>query len=99
MKQQRDPYAPSSEDAVQTQTARARELVADVASSRNGREFLALVLDISQMNVSSFSPNALTMAFNEGRRSVGLSVASLIDHDTYQVMLKEAYERRKQQRN
>ena len=94
---QRDPYVPASEEPVKP-AARARELMAEVMSTRNGREFISLVLDISQMNVSSFSQNALTMAFNEGRRSVGLSVASLIDHDAFQAMLKESYDRRKQQR-
>ncbi len=79
---------------------RSRELLARTMSTDDGRELIHNLLSMTQLYISSFDTNALSMAFNEGRRSVGLDLQSLMKSDLYLLMLEEANERTrtKQQR-
>ena len=102
---QRDPFSSADKEASDRSyreyinVQKAKELFEEVMSTPRGRELIAVILDITQMNTSSFSTNALQMGFNEGRRSVGLAISALIDLDAFQQMVKESYDRRiKQQR-
>lgn len=102
---QRDPFSSADKEASDRSyrefinVQKAKELFEEVMSTPRGRELIAVILDITQMHTGSFSTNALQMGFNEGRRSVGLAISTLIDLDAYQQMVKESYDRRiKQQR-
>lgn len=74
--------------------ARFKDQLKNAMSSKDGREMIFSILDLCQLNASSFSTNALSMAFAEGRRSVGLDLQSRIDGELYLLMLKEQHERR-----
>lgn len=74
--------------------ARFKDQLKNVMSSKDGREMIFSILDLCQLNVSSFSSNALSMAFSEGRRSIGLDLQSRINGELYLLMLKEQHERR-----
>lgn len=74
--------------------ARFKDQLKNAMSSKDGREMIFSILDLCQLNASSFSTNALFMAFAEGRRSVGLDLQSRIDGELYLLMLKEQHERR-----
>ena len=71
-----------------------RKSIAYVMATPEGRRAMEIILDITGLNQPSFSTNALTMSFNEGRRSVGLSLLSLCDPVSYQLLLKESHDRR-----
>lgn len=71
-----------------------RKSIAYVMATPEGRRAMEIILDITGLNQPSFSTNALTMGFNEGRRSVGLSLLSLCDPVSYQLLLKESHDRR-----
>ncbi|WP_444467236.1 Bbp19 family protein [Sutterella wadsworthensis] len=75
---------------------RTQLLLERFASSKEGRELLAGLLDLTGLHASSFSTNALGMAYREGRRSVGINLVSIMKPEHYQLMLKERNERRKQ---
>lgn len=75
--------------------ARFREQVKAAMSTKSGREMIFSILDLCQLQVSSFNTNALSMAFAEGRRSVGLDLQGALDPDLYLLMLKEQHDRRK----
>lgn len=77
---------------------RVRRAIEHVMSSKEGREAMEIILDFTRMHCTSFSTEPLTMAYNEGRRSVGILLTSLLSPDSYQLMLKEANERRNEQR-
>ena len=66
---------------------------ANVLKTYEGREVILHLLDLTQNFVSSFNTNALSMAYAEGRRSVGLDILRQIDPEMYQQLLKEQYER------
>ncbi len=87
----RDPYDQQEPEAPDTE---ARDLMREQMSTERGRQFVSLVLSLSECQTQSFSTNALQMAFNEGRRSAGLRVLSLIESDDYCQLLKESNERR-----
>ena len=74
--------------------ARFREQLEAAMSTKDGREMVFSILDLCQLQVSSFNTNALSMAFSEGRRSVGLDLQRFIAGDRYLLMLKEQHERR-----
>lgn len=78
---------------------RVRLLLKNVMQDKDGRELVFFMLDLSQCDTVSFNTNALTMAFNEGRRSYGLDLKRLIDPELYQLMLKESYERTRNKRS
>lgn len=64
-----------------------------VMSNKRGRRFVARLLDRAGVWRSSFSTNALSMAFNEGQRNEGLRlIAALLAHcpDRYNEMLTES---------
>lgn len=66
-----------------------------VMATREGRMALQWVLDSSGVNSASFSPNALTMAYSEGRRSVGIQLAErlrAVSLDYFRLMKDESYE-------
>lgn len=78
---------------------RVRLLLKNVMQDADGRELVFFMLDLSQCDTLSFNTNALSMAFNEGRRSYGLDLKRLIDPELYQLMLKESYERTRNKRS
>ncbi|MDY2869202.1 MAG: hypothetical protein SOT69_10815 [Mesosutterella sp.] len=99
---QRDPFSAPDKEATDRafrefiNVQRARELVDALMSTPQGRETVSLFLDLTQCNTSSFSTNALQMAWNEGRRSVGISLSNFITPEAYWLMVKESNDRRKQ---
>ena len=74
---------------------RIRILLEKTMRTEEGRELIFNLLEMGQINASSFNTNALAMAYQEGRRSVGLSLQALVQNDYYLLMLEEANERRK----
>lgn len=78
---------------------RTKHLLRSLMQTTEGRELVYFLLDLSQVNTSSFNTNALAMAFNEGRRSFGIDLQRLLDPELYQSMLKESYERTRKQRH
>lgn len=103
---QRDPFdqaeiAKREEIEFERQRAieRTRLLLKNFMRDKDGRELVFFMLDLSQCDTVSFNTNALTMAFNEGRRSYGLDLKRLIDPELYQLMLKESYERNRNKRH
>lgn len=75
--------------------ARFRDQVKAAMSTKDGREMIFSILDLCQLQVSSFNTNALSMAFAEGRRSVGLDLQGSLEPDLYLLMLREQHDRRK----
>lgn len=71
-----------------------RKTIDAVMDTPEGRKAIEVILNITGMNQPVFSTNALTMAFNEGKRSVGLTLLSLCDPISYQLLLKESHERK-----
>ena len=76
----------------------AKRRLDDVLSTPEGREAVCLLIEITKCQSSSFSTNALTMAFNEGRRAVGTQIINLCGAQTYLQLLKEQNERRNAKR-
>lgn len=74
--------------------ARFRDQVKATMSTKDGREMIFSILDLCQLQVSSFNTNALSMAFAEGRRSVGLDLQGILDPDLDLLMLREQHARR-----
>lgn len=74
--------------------ARFRDQVKATMSTKDGRKMIFSILDLCQLQVSSFNTNALSMAFAEGRRSVGLDLQGILDPDLYLLMLREQHARR-----
>lgn len=62
--------------------------------SKRGRRILWRLMDRSGAHRSSFSTNALSMAFNEGSRNIGLFLTSIALQaaDKYVLMLQEQTE-------
>lgn len=103
---QRDPFdqaeiAKREEIEFERQRAieRTRLLLKNFMRDKDARELVFFMLDLSQCDTVSFNTNALTMAFNEGRRSYGLDLKRLIDPELYQQMLRESYERNRNKRH
>ncbi len=98
----RDPFdqaileaaAAEKKEAEERNLRAIRKTIAYVMETPEGRHAMEVILDISGMNQPIFSTNALTMAFNEGKRNVGLTLLSLCDPVSYQQLLKESHERR-----
>ena len=95
-----DPLDTADVDAKRTTTARKQSLArkteeADfmwLMSDARGRRIVWAQLSAAGVYTTSFDPTAMTMAFNEGRRSEGLRllarVAALCP-DHYLTMMKE----------
>ena len=97
---------PTNEEAAEAKESRAfREnvqiLKVDMAlkrvlATRDGRILLRWILgEATGVERSSFNTNALTMAFAEGRRSVGITIldrVKRVDPDSYRLMQEEADE-------
>lgn len=98
----RDPFDQAILDAAEAEKKEAQERnlravrksIAYVMETPEGRRAMEVILDITGMNQPVFSTNALTMAFNEGKRNVGLTLLSLCDPVSYQQLLKESHDRR-----
>nr|BDD45122.1 hypothetical protein 11 [bacterium] len=74
---------------------RTRLAVQTVMQSRNGRRFVFELLEQCGVLESSFTPDALQTAFNEGKRNAGLFVMRLLDQHSpqeYFTMMSEAQE-------
>lgn len=99
---QRDPFDQAvinaaiaeRKDAEERKLRVIRRTLEYVMETPEGRKAMEVILDITNLHQPSFSTNALTMAFNEGKRSVGLTLLSLIDPISYQQLLKESHARR-----
>lgn len=66
-----------------------------ILSTAEGRAFLWYLLERCGVYQSSFSADALTMAFNEGRRDIGNFILAAIHHVNpvaYLTMTQEAQE-------
>lgn len=99
----RDPFDPKRELEKKEQAIQERiglnnlkKLIAFLMATEKGREAMLRILDITEMNVDSFSTNALEMARNTGRASVGRAIVSLMDSEDYLTMMREEDARRKQ---
>lgn len=77
----------------ETRRKKLRLAYANVLRSRDGRQVVLHLLELTQIYASSFNTNALSMAYQEGRRSVGLEVMGQIEPETVQQLLKEYHER------
>ena len=80
------------EDDAQASLAQWEADVMWQMSGQRGRRVVRRILGTSYVMSPSFNTNALQMAFNEGRRSVGLDLLKVIEHrcpDEYLTMLRE----------
>lgn len=95
-----DPTDPHSiDDAVadeereaQTAEEQARSDFQELMRTPAGRRFVGRLLDQTLVNQTSFTGEALSTSFNEGRRNTGLWVmAQINDHafDEYVLLIKE----------
>ena len=95
----RNPIEATADDRAQQrrledlQRKKLKLAFANVLKTQEGREVVLHLFDLTQNFVSSFSTNALSMAYAEGRRSVGLDLLRQIDPESYQQLLKEHHER------
>lgn len=86
--------AQRAEEAKRQELARKRE-VADfkwLMGDPRGRRIVWRQLATAGVFQSSFDPTAMTMAFNEGRRSEGLRLLAQVHElcpDLYPIMMKE----------
>src|SRR5580765_5047525 len=72
------------------------QLLAKFMSTPDGRAYFHDLLVSCHIFSTSFAPNALSMAFNEGNRNVGLRLAADITEaspDLFLQMLRESNER------
>lgn len=95
-----DPLAMDDQDeqneaASKAAEDRRKELVSDflwLMGDRRGRRIVWRMLSEAGVFRSSFSPEALTIAFNEGRRDSGLKLLAQTNElcpDLYTTMMKE----------
>lgn len=78
------------EDELQSEVEMHR--VRDVMSSVPGREFIYELLISTKIFSTTFNPEFGAMAFNEGRRSVGLQILSQVQAHVpqqYELMMRE----------
>lgn len=102
-----DPFRLDAEEAPEPDDNPHKAEIDDlkwVMSNARGRRFVLALLDRAGVFRSSFSTNALQMAFSEGNRNEGLRLLDqLMSHapDRYSEMLKEnaANDRRNRKRN
>lgn len=100
MKNSRNPFESDTSDQ-QKQARQIEELhrkklklaYANVLKSRDGREVVLHLLELTHMFCSSFNTNAMAMSYAEGRRSVGLDVLRQLEPETVQQLFKEYHER------
>ena len=98
----RDPFDKKAADEIREEFERERELrmmrfadqIKAVMGTKDGREMIFTILDRCQLQSPSFNTNALSMAYAEGRRSVGLDLQHFIPTDLYLLMLKEHHDKR-----
>lgn len=93
----RNPIAAEKADDEKTLRAKSRINLAlrSVMATREGRQVLQWVIESTGASGSSFNPNALTMAFSEGRRSVGIQLSDRlrdVSLDYFKLMKEESYE-------
>lgn len=89
-----------NEQEAALQEDREMRRIRDVMSSVMGREFIYDLMITTNIFRTTFSPEFGTMAFSEGRRSVGLQVlAQLQAHvpQQYDLMMRENHHRGQQQ--
>jgi hypothetical protein len=99
MSDEETPYDAGDPAAVKARarTAKQREsskrsVIRQIMSSSEGRAWIHEVLSMSHVYSSSFSTNALTMAYSEGERNIGLRITADIvsaSPERYLEMLKE----------
>lgn len=78
--------------------ARTELLMEELMSTPSGREIVSCILDLTGVHAPTFDTNALAMAYREGRRGVGLELMSMLDAESYQLLLKERNVRRRNER-
>lgn len=97
---EQDPYAFQEDGAVDDEEARRQQLAVDLViadfmwmmNDARGRRIVWRQLADAGVFRSSFSPDAMQMAFNEGRRDGGLKLLAQIDSlcpEHYSTMMKE----------
>jgi len=70
-------------------------LIQQIMSTREGRAWIYSILEVTHIWLSSFSSDALIMAFNEGERFIGLMLLADVTTaapERYLEMLQEARE-------
>lgn len=67
-----------AEKAARIAERQREDVTRSLMSTTSGREFVWNILDSCQVFSSTFTAEALTSAFNEGRRSVGLQLLDTI---------------------
>lgn len=100
-----DPTDIRSEERAQAETDSRRKLSRDneladikwLMTSKRGRRIIWRQLDAAGIFRTSFSTNAMAMAFAEGNRNYGLKLLGIIhtvSPELYPVMVREANEQR-----
>lgn len=100
-----DPTDIRTEELAQQETATRRKLSKDteesdikwLMSSKRGRRIVWRQLDAAGVFRTSFSTNAMSMAFAEGNRNYGLKLLGIVHTvcpELYPVMVREANEQR-----
>jgi hypothetical protein len=101
--EQIDPFDPTGQEAVAAQDAETQRLAREqeindfraLMGTKEGRRFMWRLLSKTGVHRTSFSNDALVMAFNEGNRNLGLLLMSEIHGlcpARYQQMQKEHQE-------
>ena len=84
--------ARQSEDREKALTSQWESDIQWLMGGKRGRRVVFKVLDDAGVFRTTFNANALWMAFNEGKRNVGLTLIDAINSvcpETYQIMLQE----------
>lgn len=103
---ERDPYEPvippcddqGSREVEERRRLKSLTQLKEVLETYDGRAVIWQILCDTGLYRSSFSNDALSMAFNEGQRNIGLLLIDrimLVSPEAYKLMQEEANERRK----
>lgn len=103
MTQEHDPLDTSAQERTAANAAEEERLAKEleqndlrwVMSTKQGRRFMHRLLSGAGVFQLSFNTNALTMAFNEGGRNIGLNLVGQVNEacpDRYTEMLNEQKE-------
>lgn len=95
----RDPYYKPREAVSESDSGtRLAKLLARIAETEDGREFIDEVLTLCGVDTSCYTPDAVAMAYAAGRQAVGMDIERLMRPHDYLILLKERNERRERER-
>lgn len=93
----RDPFNPvkdaEKKKEEEKRLTKLKDAYEAVLKTPQGRDVILDILAKTQMFCRTFNTNALSMAYLEGRREVGLDVVAMIKPETFYQIEKEHYER------